>query len=95
MGVPRCRICPNCKTTLAEGPEEHRDPEPHQFYLRFEKMPGKDARVWKECKQCQTQESLDPKIMEQIFANPPNKTLIVEGSMELTDAPETMSEERS
>lgn len=31
MGVRRCARCPKCGSDLAQGPSEHRDPEPHQM----------------------------------------------------------------
>ncbi len=31
MGVSRCRVCPECKSTLAQSPEGHGEPEPHDL----------------------------------------------------------------
>jgi hypothetical protein len=31
MGVPRCLGCPKCGSDLAEGPNAHMDPRPHDF----------------------------------------------------------------
>lgn len=28
---PRCLGCPNCHTTLAQHPDQHRKPEPHNY----------------------------------------------------------------
>lgn len=31
MGVSRCTRCPKCKSDLAQGPSEHREPPPHEM----------------------------------------------------------------
>lgn len=50
MGVPRCESCPKCGSDLAQGPSEHRDPEPHRWVPQFD--PNTGARKADVCTAC-------------------------------------------
>lgn len=61
MGSPSCRGCEECKTTLAEGPDGHRTPEPHQWEVEW-KVDPKTGDRWQEriCLRCLITERVDP-----------------------------------
>ena len=59
MGVPECAGCPDCNTTLEEGPDDHRTPAEHDWRTEWaiDKLTG--AR-WQErvCLRCMKREQL-------------------------------------
>lgn len=52
MGVRRCQLCPKCGSDLAQGPDGHREPEPHQWRPQFDPHTG--ARAPDVCINCLT-----------------------------------------
>ena len=67
-GVPRCQVCSSCCSTLAEGPDQHSDPEPHQFETRVRKHEGEDLEVWEECKRCYHRREVSAQKKEDVVA---------------------------
>lgn len=57
MGVPRCTVCEKCKSTLAEGPNSHLDPVPHEFVIRYDQHTGIPYEICMICHS--TKEELD------------------------------------
>ncbi len=49
MGVPRCRSCSKCGSDLAQGPNGHRDPAPHEYVTRYDEHTGKPYEVCLGC----------------------------------------------
>lgn len=41
MGVYPCEGCPKCNTTLAQHPDFHTVPEPHDYRLIYDELTGK------------------------------------------------------
>lgn len=52
MGVRRCQSCAKCGSDLAQHPDSHRDPEPHQWAPDFD--PSTGAREPDVCLSCMT-----------------------------------------
>lgn len=74
MGSPACRGCDVCGVTLAEGPEGHRTPEPHQWQEEWTIDPQTGERGKKRfCMTCNKHEVLpysEPlSVYEQDIAN--------------------------
>lgn len=61
MGVARCDGCEECGTTLAEGPNDHDTPEPHDWREEWtiDKQTGERGKE-RVCLSCQRQEALHP-----------------------------------
>jgi hypothetical protein len=56
MGVPACRSCDLCGTDLADGPDDHGQPEPHSFVMRFDEETGEPFH---RCKRCGLRQALE------------------------------------
>lgn len=59
MGHPSCSACPKCGKTLAESPDGHREPEPHDWLVEW-KIDAKTGERWQEriCGRCHKSERL-------------------------------------
>lgn len=57
MGHPDCDGCPECHTTLAEGPDGHREIAPHDWREEWtiDKQTGERGKE-RICVQCRTRE---------------------------------------
>ncbi len=63
MPFPPCSGCKDCNTTMAEGPEFHEIPSPHEYIIRFDQYTGKPYEVCEMCwkrKEDIEQEESDP-----------------------------------
>jgi hypothetical protein len=60
MGHPSCDGCDECNTTLAEGPDGHRDIAPHDFREEWE-IDSKTGARWKVriCLRCLLEEKVE------------------------------------
>ena len=58
MGHPRCDGCPDCHTTLEEGPTQHTEPEPHTWSAPMWCIEPSTGERWqeRECYTCRTRE---------------------------------------
>ena len=62
MGHPSCAGCPDCNTTLEEGPELHRTPSPHDWREEYElvdKQTGATRKI-RLCLRCLKKEEVRP-----------------------------------
>ena len=48
---PDCHGCPDCKTTYADQPDQHKEIQPHTWEIKYNQNTGKP---YKRCKLCQT-----------------------------------------
>lgn len=51
---PLCVVCPDCKSTLATGPDGHEEPEPHPMRQVFDERTGQFSHY--QCRQCGAKE---------------------------------------
>lgn len=51
MPPARCNSCPTCGSNLATGPDEHREPESHQWFARYDEKTGEPYEVCGNCLQ--------------------------------------------
>ncbi len=51
-----CNACEKCGTTLATGPEGHREPVPHEWEQRFNPRTGEPDR--RTCRRCHSSERI-------------------------------------
>lgn len=60
MGVADCGGCDECQTTLAEGPNGHRDIAPHEWREEWE-IDKESGERWKEriCLRCMKRERVE------------------------------------
>jgi len=49
MGPRKCQGCSECGTTLNQGPEYHKTPEPHEWVTRYSEITGKPYEVCINC----------------------------------------------
>ena len=63
MGSPPCRACPSCGTTLAEHPDEHKPPIPHNFEMKFDEDTGEPYWI---CSRCGETADSDPRDQDQV-----------------------------
>lgn len=78
MGVPACIVCEKCGSTLAEGPNSHPDPQPHDWREEWH-INKQTGERWKErrCLQCYTKEridSVDAVVLPERPETPPPET---------------------
>ena len=55
-GTTPCRACSKCGTTLAQHPDDHRTPVPHQWQTQYDQNTGKPFEF---CRVCLTHRGLD------------------------------------
>ena len=60
MGHPSCDGCPECHTTLAEGPSGHTDIQPHRFGPPRWIIDSESGERWQEriCAACMHKEKV-------------------------------------
>ncbi len=49
MGVPRCTRCKKCGSDLAQGPDGHREPEPHRYVTKYNQNTGAPFEICDRC----------------------------------------------
>jgi hypothetical protein len=62
MGVSLCTVCHKCGSTLAEGPNSHYDPVPHEFKTKYDQNTGKPYEICINC--MRTKEELEKEKIE-------------------------------
>lgn len=48
-GTTPCRACPKCGTTLAQHPDDHRQPVPHKWQTQYDQNTGKPYEICRVC----------------------------------------------
>lgn len=49
IGIPACKRCGKCGSSLAQSPDEHETPEHHQFVTRYNQKTGAPFEVCGVC----------------------------------------------
>jgi hypothetical protein len=49
MGVHACTKCPKCGSDLAQGPESHSEPEPHEYVTKYDVNTGVPYEICQTC----------------------------------------------
>ena len=49
MGVPQCVRCSACGSDFAQGPDQHSDPEPHDYVTKYDQNTGDPYQVCRRC----------------------------------------------
>jgi len=62
MGVALCYVCPKCKSTLAESPQTHQEPELHNFEIQYDQNTGEQYKLCWNC--MRTEKELEDDIKE-------------------------------
>lgn len=74
-GGQNCEGCEDCKTTLAQGPEGHRELQPHEWKIRYNESTGKPYSVCLNCMELDEESYKKSKIVEEdAHTNPDSPT---------------------